>query len=307
MATSPLSDETVARLQRGCEQPEFVDGRYVLGPELGRGGMGVVYEVTDTHLDRRVALKVVPAWAAADPPALERLRQEARILAGLEHPGIAPVHEIGSLADGRHYYTMRLVRGTHLSLSDDSTVPDRLRIFVRICETVAFAHTQGVIHRDLKPENILLGPFGEVTVLDWGVARLVNREVSAAAGERAGTRAYMAPEQIRGADAEIDARSDVFALGCLLRFMAGQESGRLARPLQSIISKATAAARSERYESAESLARDVLHFLDGLPVAAHRESLVERTGRLLRRHRLLVALIATYLVVRAALFFFFSR
>jgi serine/threonine protein kinase len=304
-----LPETALARLQQVCEQPEFIGPRYTLGPELGRGGMGVVYEVVDGELGRRVALKVVPAWESADPAALERVRHEARTLAALEHPGIVPIHDIGTLADGRLFYTMRLVRGERLGPQRadgvERSVPEILRLTARICETLDFAHAQGVIHRDLKPDNIMLGPFGEVIVLDWGVARVQG--VAADRVGRVGTPDYMAPEQGDGAGEMIDARSDVYSVGCILRSLLRPGERKIARPLLSIIAKSTARMRDARYASAGAMGDDLLRFLDGLPVEAHRETWFERGGRLFRRHRLLVTLIATYVIVRVVLFFALSR
>ena len=145
---SPITGETLRHLQRVLEEPNLEGERYRLGPLLGRGGMGVVYQATDLTLGREVALKVLrPEFAegAADV----RFRREAQILARLEHPGIVAVHDLGTLRDGRRFYVMKLVRGARL---DDSSqrrsLPDRLRSFLRICETIEFAHVRGVIHRD---------------------------------------------------------------------------------------------------------------------------------------------------------------
>ena len=307
-----LGGPALDRLREICEQPEFVDARYSLGPELGRGGMGVVYEVFDTELNRHVALKVVPAWESSDTLALERVQQEARTLAALEHPGIVPVHEVGRLADGRVFYTMRLVRGERLGRrrpdGTERSIPEILRLVARICETVEFAHAQGVIHRDLKPENVMLGPFGEVMVLDWGIARQPAGNAGARESElRIGTREYMAPELLEGGSGEVDARGDVYAIGCVLRSLLRAGEKPTARPLLSIIAKATAPARGLRYQTASALGSDLLHFVDGLPVAAHRESWGERGVRLLRRHQLLIGLIATYILMRIALFFALAR
>ncbi len=172
--------------------------------------------------------------------------KEARIIAQLEHPGIVPVHDVARLPDGRIYYVMKLVRGKRLDQQlDDTTLAERLRLFERICEPVAFAHAHGVIHRDLKPANIMVGPFGEVLVMDWGVAKLVSEPVGVrterptpasprpsarrdpdetltrhtAHGTVIGTPAYMAPEQARGEVESVDSRSDVYALGAILYFL----------------------------------------------------------------------------------------
>jgi serine/threonine protein kinase len=136
--------------------------------------MGSVFLAEDVELRRRVAIKA-PHDAGLDPLSNERMLREARVIARLEHPGIAPVHDLGTLPDGRPFYVMKLIRGQRLDelLSADAPRSERLRVFERVCETVAFAHANGVIHRDLKPQNIMVGAFGEVLVLDWGVAKLL--------------------------------------------------------------------------------------------------------------------------------------
>jgi len=168
-----LSDAAVRHLRSVADWPDTTGTRYEVIEPLGRGGMGTVYRARDLELGRDVALKVVSTPEAADDVA-ERLRREARILARLEHPGIVPVHDAGVLPDGRAFYAMKLVRGQRLDafVKSEMPLPERLRIFGRICEAVAFAHAHGVIHRDLKPSNIMVGAFGEVLVMDWGVARI---------------------------------------------------------------------------------------------------------------------------------------
>jgi len=169
-----LPDSALDHLQEIAEQPDFSQTKYRVLSALGRGGMGCVYRGEDTELDREVALKVL-SDPEPSPQALERLRQEARILARLEHPSIVPIHDVGSLPDGRLYYAMKRVRGSRLDTyleTRESSLPERLRIFEKICEAIAFAHCHGVIHRDLKPANIMVGAFGEVLVMDWGVAKV---------------------------------------------------------------------------------------------------------------------------------------
>jgi len=140
--------------------------------EVGHGGMGTVYRAEDRLLGRPVALKVLHLEDLSEE-GVERMLREARILARLEHPGIVPIHDLGRLADGRVYYAMKLVRGERLDrhVGAHAPVAERLRLFLKVCEAVAFAHAAGVLHRDLKPENVMVGEFGEVLVLDWGVAR----------------------------------------------------------------------------------------------------------------------------------------
>jgi serine/threonine-protein kinase len=243
-----LSDRAVAHLKGVLDWPDLTGTRYELGQELDRGGMGVVYAAHDRELGREVALKVL-ATTVADSESAERLRREARIIAGLEHPGIVPVHDVGSLPDGRVFYAMKRVSGQRLDafLAERRPLAERLRVFLRVCEPVAFAHAKGIIHRDLKPENVMVGPFGEVLVMDWGVAKrlgtdaplegsagrvtesLGSDDAPADAGPAAkggtahgtvlGTPAWMAPEQARGEVGRLDARADVYALGALLYYM----------------------------------------------------------------------------------------
>jgi serine/threonine-protein kinase len=205
-----------------------------------------------------------------------------------------------------------LVRGERLGPQradgQERSIPEILRLVARICETVDFAHAHGVIHRDLKPANVMLGPFGEVIVLDWGIARVrAPDQAGESRSERLGTRAFMSPEQRDGPGEEVDARSDVYSIGCILQSLLRPQERKTARPLLSIIAKATATEREARYASAGALGIDLLRFVDAVPVQAHRESWFERGARLLRRHQLLVALIATYVVVRIVLFFALSR
>jgi serine/threonine protein kinase len=280
-----LSDDTLSHLRYITETPDLSGTRYQLLRELGRGGMGVVYEVHDHELRRSVAMKVV------DDP----MHGEAQIIAALEHPGIVPVYDVGFVADGRLYYTMKLVRGVRLDewAREQRGRTEALRLFARICEPVAFAHANGVVHRDLKPENVMVGEFGAVLVMDWGVARTDDVEHDRVI---VGTLGYMPPEQSRGDRA--DARSDIYALGAMLEFLLQHE--RVPRPLQAIVQRAMAKDPRDRYGDARELATDVLHFLDGEPVSAYRESVFERSGRWIGRHRALLALLAAYLVMRAA-------
>src|SRR5256885_11305931 len=177
-----LSDQAVQRLRDGAEMPDLAGTRYRLLERIARGGMGVVYTAEDENLRRRVALKVLDV-PGTDGDLRNRLIREARVLATLEHPGIVPVHDVGTLADGRVFYTMKFVEGNRLAkfIASVTSRPDRLRIFLRICDAVAFAHARGVLHRDLKPANIMVGPFGEVLVMDWGLAKILRSGNSHAA------------------------------------------------------------------------------------------------------------------------------
>ena len=317
-----LSDRVVAKLQADMQVPDLSGTRYNIVRHLARGGMGTVWLAEDTVLKRHVALKVLDLVAPANDLA-GRLLQEARILAGLEHPGIVPVHDAGTLADGRAFYCMKYVEGQTLAhYIADRAFPDRLRLLERIAEPLDFAHARGFIHRDLKPENIMIGAFGEVLVMDWGLARIsvpgLHHAESAATAQPAqnpsrvtrqgsvlGTPGYMSPEQARG-DTEADQRTDIFSLGAILWFMCtGSAPGELPaapssvpRPLRAICEKAMAADPNARYQSAREMAADISHYLRGEPVSAHPEGLLERAGRISARHRTAVILVAVYLLMR---------
>lgn len=216
--------------------------RYEVGDLIGEGGMGQVHVAFDHTLEREVAMKSIPPERMR-PDRLSRFVTEARITAQLEHPGIVPVHDLHVAPNGDVFYTMKRVQGRTLreiiddlrqgeeSARDRYTPAALIGIFRSACQAVAYAHQRGIIHRDLKPENIMIGDFGEVLLLDWGVARALgdppeelalgpsDSEVqlySTADGAMVGSPAYMAPEALRGDLEAIDTRSDVFSLGVIL-------------------------------------------------------------------------------------------
>lgn len=239
-----LSDDRLNHLQALVGNPDFSSTKYTFIKELARGGMGTVYLAEDSELNRHVAIKVLNT-----PEITEELRRrmvrEARIIARLEHPGIVPVHDVGGLPDGRVFYAMKFVRGSRLDeyATNVESMRDRLRKFQSACDAVAFAHAHGVIHRDLKPQNIMIGSFGEVLVLDWGVAKILREDHSNSSeadtlilpgsgrpgaparigdttrGTVIGTRHYMSPEQARGEIEQLDERADVYSLGAVLYFL----------------------------------------------------------------------------------------
>lgn len=341
-----LSDKAVERLREVAEIPDLTGTRYRLLDRVARGGMGVVYVAEDEKLQRRVALKVLDL-PGTDGDLANRLIREALVLARLEHPGIVPVHDVGTLTDGRVFYTMKFVQGKRLDkyIETITSVTDRLRVFLRICDAVAFAHANRVLHRDLKPANIMVGPFGEVLVMDWGLAKLLCEDgrpqfqvadpdativekpkrasdsagtLSAAAtghGTVMGTPGYMSPEQARGDVEQLDARSDIFSLGALLRFLlmgnpdatSATAKQRLDKSLEAICSKASSQQPADRYPTVSELALDVSRYLDGLAVGAHREGFFEKLARFYRRYRFFILLIAAYLVMRVLILFFMHR
>jgi len=342
-----LSDKALKRLRESADVPDLVGTRYRLLQQIARGGMGVVYAAEDQTLARRVAIKVLDV-PVLDSDLAHRLNREARVLARLEHPGIVPVHDVGTLADGRVFYTMKFVEGRRLDehLESVPSVPDRLRLFLRMCDAVAFAHARGVLHRDLKPANVMVGAFGEVLVMDWGLAKIVRDSVPAAEscadpdavhflapsalptgpeaapasavtshGTILGTPGYMSPEQTRGDISSLDQRSDIFSLGALLRFLlatpASREPSESTRQkdkaLDAVCDKATAIDPRERYSSVSDLSADVSRYLDGLPVTARRENLLDKASRFYRRHTIPILLMAAYLAMRILLLLFSRR
>jgi serine/threonine protein kinase len=168
-----LPDQVVTRLQTGMQTPDLSGTRYRALELLGHGGMGAVWLAQDSILQRPVALKILTAESSSADLAA-RLMQEAVVLARLEHPGIVPVHDAGTLPDGRTFYCMKLVEGQTLDrYALRLPLRERLRLFQRIAEPLAFAHSRGIIHRDLKPGNIMVGAFGEVLIMDWGLAKVM--------------------------------------------------------------------------------------------------------------------------------------
>ena len=329
-----LPDSTVDHLMAVAGWPEFSSERYEVIEAIGRGGMGTVYSAFDNALGREVAIKIGNALPSTELQA--RLTREARVLARLEHPGIVPVHDFGLLADGRPFYVMKRVEGRTLGalIAAAPLLAERLRIFERVCEAVAFAHAHGIIHRDLKPENVMVGTFGEVMVMDWGVARVANEErppaqgtataavvrnaAETSAGTVVGTPGFMAPEQARQI-LDVDQRADVYALGAMFAMMltgrppSGDAAaairdldGDVAVPaaLKSICRCALSPAPSDRYSSVADLAADVARFRERQAVSVHDEAVLERIGRFIRAYQTPILLVIAYIVMRALIAIF---
>lgn len=269
-----LSDRAVEHLRKVAALPDLTGTHFELEQEIGRGGMGVVYAARDCSLDRRVALKVIDA----------DIDGEAQLIARLEHPSIVPVYDTGELPDGRVWYAMKLIAGARLDryLTAAPSSTERLRVFRRVAEAVAFAHTQGSPHRDLKPQNVMVGQFGEVYVMDWGVPAV------------AGTPAFRAPE---GA---LDFRSDIYALGALLGSMLPPNASPA---LRAIAAKAMQSRPSDRYPDVPALLSDLDRFEDGLAVEAWQEPWSYALRRFGSQNAVLLWLLAAYAGVKFLLFF----
>jgi serine/threonine protein kinase len=287
-----ISDRAIERLRDAAAWPEL-DARYEITGVAGYGGMGTVYVARDQVLNRDVAVKVVDIADHSGSRAA-RLRREAHILARLDHPGIVPVHDAGTLLDGRAFYVMKLVQGRRLDalIAERPPLAEQLTLFTRILEAVAFAHAHGIIHRDLKPENVMVGAFGEVYVMDWGVAQhgLADAEPAVV-----GTPGFMPPEQEQASG--VDHRADVFALGVILTHLIGDAAGAL----RGIAAKAADPDADRRYQSVESMASDLARYRNQDRVGAYRESFGERLVRNYRRYELPILLLVAYVVMRLAL------
>jgi serine/threonine protein kinase/formylglycine-generating enzyme required for sulfatase activity len=352
--------------------------KYTVGQFLAKGGMGAILRLRDLNCRRSVAMKVMlGASESASDEGVLRFIEEAQITGQLEHPNIVPVHELGVDRSDNVFFTMDLVRGDNLRTilsrirdGDADTIaayPLRrlLTVFEKICDAMAFAHSRGVIHRDLKPENVMVGAFGEVLVMDWGLAKVLGRSDmsdmsdpsdpsdrkrrskprSLIATDRQtedvqltqqgaimGTAQYMAPEQAHGKVDELDARTDVYALGAILYHIlalrppiAGQNlnqilmqlakgeieppratadqaphcpKGRIPEALDAVTMKAMALEPADRYADARALATDINAFQNGFATSVETVGRIGQLTRLARRHRAeTVALAASVLLL----------
>jgi len=354
-----FDDHTVLKLQLDAGQSpreSTADYRltdhYSLCGTVGQGGVGRVLLGFDERIGRQVAIKeMLASNEAVDPTIRLRFLREAQITGRLEHPGIVPVYDMGTTSQGAPYYVMRLVRGQTLAealFAYNSETPERalakrlqlLDRLIDVCEAMAYAHSKGVVHRDLKPSNIVLGQFGETIILDWGLAKIgieadvVRRAVPAASeeaesedltqvGEILGTPAYMAPEQVDQRYGEVDARTDVFALGCILyHILVGRpplkgslssiveqlkskaplpssRKGPVPAPpeLTAICDKALAKDKLRRFRDAAELTDELRAFRDGRLVSAYAYSRSELLRRFVARNK--AALSAGLAVVTA--------
>jgi eukaryotic-like serine/threonine-protein kinase len=304
--------------------PERI-GEFRIIREVGRGGMGVVYEAVQESLNRRVALKVLPAHLLAHDHLRARFLREAHAAARLHHTNIVPVFAVGE-HEGMCFYVMQLIAGHPLDrLAASGPIPaaDVARIGVQVADALAYAHSQGVLHRDIKPSNLLVDDRGAAWVTDFGVAKLVEEANLTRSGDLVGTLRYMPPERFAG---KSDANGDVYALGVTLyEVLAGRPpfpdttphhlihlithtdlpplrgvAPHIHRDLETIVLKAAARDVSQRYPSPAALADDLRRFLDDRPILARRASAFERARRWCARNPLVAGSAATVFLLLVA-------
>ena len=307
---------------------------YTIVREIGRGGMGTVYEAIQARPKRRVALKVLRADISSQR-TINRFVREGEVLARLDHPGVARVFETGRAEDadgrGRPFISMQFIEHAApvTAFVQEGNLDDhkKLQLMVAICEAVHYGHQRGIIHRDIKPNNLLVGADGVPRIIDFGVARTVDAEESIAANdtiahEILGTLRYMSPEQCAGRANEVDVRTDVYALGVVLfEVLLGHlpydfttdslvdiprvivehtplpPSRKLDADLQAIIYKSLEKRPDDRYASADALASDIRRYLAGQPIEAKRDRAVYVLTKTLRRYRRTVSLVASAFVL----------
>lgn len=319
-----LSDTRPA--QEVAPTPGQILGDYRIVRQLGRGGMGTVYEAEQVSLRRRVALKLLHEHLTWSVRAIARFRREAVAASRLQHPGIVPIYEVGEWR-GRHYFTMEFLEGKPLQSlmqeprfglrADCSRMAEAAELAARVGDALQHAHEHGLVHRDVKPHNIMVGDDGSVKLLDFGLVKLEEPDVESVTAEFLGTPFYCSPEQVLGRDT--GPASDVFSLGVVLYellsgkrpFVGGStreilnnvETGNFVplsraavgvpRDLRTICEKAMELSPADRYPSAGEMAADLRRFLRIEPILATPPTTVVRCGKWLRRHRSTVALWAT--------------
>lgn len=310
--------------------PEQI-GPYVIHSELGRGGMGIVYAAEHQQLRRPAAVKVLPELMSLSPRRIRRFLREAKVAARLDHPGLARIHEVGEVA-GTWWFAMDLVEGETLrdrlhaavelatvDPSDarlwiagcDSRYEEAAELGIQLADSLAHAHAHGLVHRDVKPQNIMVDEVGRIRLVDFGLAKDLEDQTLTGTGDFMGTPHYTAPEQVEPhRDQEIDARADLFSVGCvmyevltlrrpfdgrstesILRAVVSDEpkpvsslDASIPRDLETIVARALEKNPEHRYQTASELLEDLRRFRSGAPIAARPRSGLSKASRWVRRH-----------------------
>ena len=306
----PSSDNTIAFSKSTTERSgEF--GAYELLEEIGRGGMGVVYKARQRDLDRTVAIKMILAGHLASPEHVRRFQAEAKAAAGLRHPNVVDIHEVGQL-HGQHYFAMDYIDGESLAervAQRPVGMSESVRMMAQVARAVAHLHNHQIVHRDLKPSNILLDSDEQPYVTDFGLAKMFANSDETASGAILGTASYMSPEQAAGRSADVGPPSDVYSLGCILyELLTGrppfaeanpldtlmqvltreptlprQLNRKIPRSLELICLKCLSKSPDDRYQSADGLANDLERFLKGETLSARPPHPAQRAWNWARR------------------------
>jgi tetratricopeptide (TPR) repeat protein/tRNA A-37 threonylcarbamoyl transferase component Bud32 len=274
-SASPLSDALPALI-----------GGYRIEGEIARGGVGIVLRAHDDRFQRSLAVKLLQEKYQDNAAVAQRFLEEAQVMGQLQHPGIPPVYDLGELPDGRPFFALKLIKGRTLAeLLHERPHPAHdlarwVALFGQVCQTVAYAHSRGILHRDLKPSNIMVGAFGEVQVMDWGLAKVLGSPAAADAaiqteelstiatvrtaeeelatqdGAVLGTPAFMAPEQARGEIERLDERADVFGLGAILCVLLTGKPPYVASSKAEVYRQAKEAVLTDAYARLEACGAD---------------------------------------------------